>query len=123
MAKTKDVVWVIESSGKQSQRKPEWVLKHELLGNGYWIGRVFHFYAPAEIEQRRTEARRLKHAPISRAANLLGQAAQPVILRPNEPTPSTGGAPFLPYPMPRATGGRRGLRAQYPTLAKAGAGL
>lgn len=124
MAKANEVS-VTDNHGKTYPARRSWVLKHALRGHGEWLNTgSFRFYSDAELATKRAEARKSMCQARSNQASLHGRATHPVVLRPNEPEPSTGGAPFLPYPLPRqSSGGQRGLRAQYPTLAKAGAGL
>lgn len=123
MAKQKDLVPVIDSHGKSYPAKRSWVLRQALRDAGEFIGETFRFWTPDEQAERRAASRRAEETPRASGGSRDGRTTHPVVLRDNEPEPSTGGAPFLPYPMPRRSAGHRGLRAEYPVLAQEGAGL
>lgn len=119
MAKNEEKVPVIDHNGKQFPARRSWVDKHAEAGNGFWRGGMFQFYTEVEMEARRAH----RSGPPTRDMRRLHRARLHVSLRANEPTPATGGAPFLAYPFPeqRARGGS--LRERYPDLAKVGAGM
>ena len=68
-------VKVIDSNGQQSERKAQWVRKHEEARNGEWRDGVFVFYRNAE--ERAAAKRECRPAaygsPGTRAASLMGQ--------------------------------------------------
>jgi hypothetical protein len=111
MAKT--LVTVIDSSGKEFRSRRSWA--ETKRSNGVCDLGADGIY--------RFQAHSQSNGGAGSVSGLAGHRDRtvilpPVRLRPDEPTPDY--VSFLSYPQPR---GGRSLRAQYPTLARAGAGL
>jgi hypothetical protein len=109
MANTKkDVVHIIDTAGREFSSRRTWAQKHVDAERAYWInGSLCRFYTADQLAERRAGAlsRRLHRAQFK------------ITFRSAELDPSTGTAPFLPYPQPSRAGRSESLATRYPGLA------